>query len=357
MSYRIWFNKGFSGVYHLARALRVPLISLVSHTAPDAVALLGGAESFVEPADLVGRAYLEYCLEVCRDRHVDLFMPTKEVRLIAAHRKAFEAKGTRLLLAADSETLLLLDRKVEFLSGLDPEIVATTPFEVFSNLAEFDAALERLTTPGVRLCFKPSRGIYGHGFRILTERQSLEEISKGDTLNISLEQARQLFSDAQPFKPFLLMHYAEGPERSIDCLAYRGQLVQAVSRVKIGDTSQLLEDNPAILEIAARLTERYQLSGIFNVQLKEMNGVPLILEINARPSGGIFISMASGFNFIEWAVKLELGLCSVAEVPAPMRDLKVGRTEVALTTASLNPVKPEPVKLEPVKPDPALASV
>lgn len=327
--HRVWFNKGFSGVYRWARALGSNVHALTSHTSSEAIAFYGG-EGFLEPKNLSGTDYVDYCLDTCRKRQIDLFIPSKEQAVLTDCRDAFERQGTRLMVTADSATLDLLDNKAEFLQNFDASIVPILPFEVFSTHAGFERAVQALSAPGVTLCFKPSRGIYGHGFHVLVEREQLSRMIKGDTVQMEFDHARRLFASEAEFKPLLLMHYAEGIERSVDCLAHRGTLVTAICRVKHGAT-QWLEDRPDVVEIARSLAERYRLNGIFNFQLRDHNGVPHLLEINARPSGGLFISMQSGVNMVDWLVRLELGLASISDVPSPKLGFPVGRSEVAVS--------------------------
>jgi hypothetical protein len=267
-----------------------------------------------------------------------VFVPAKLMAPISDARERFEAIGTRVLTVADGATLRHLDRKAEFLEGFDTTICPIPEFRVFQTLEGFEAAILELGGPtslepdasgtAEKLCFKPSRGIYGHGFRALTLRDSLKTLLSGDTIKMSYEHARALFSSAEAgsgsFEPMLLMHFCEGVERSIDSLAYRGKLVQAVVRRKDGDGVQLLEHNEQALEIAGKLAQKYNLSGVFNFQLKEKDGVPQMLEINARPSGGLYQAMmAPGFNPMRYNLLLHLGLARAEEVPTPQVGMRI----------------------------------
>ncbi len=314
---------------HIVRHLGDNLCTLVSHSQPDSPSLEVAHQGFLEPKALLGEAYLEYCLERCRELEVEVFVPAKLMAPIADAQERFEANGTRVLTVADGGVLRHLDRKAEFLAAFDTSICPIPEFRVFRTLEEFDSAVLELggstvSPTGQKLCFKPSRGIYGHGFRVLTPRESLKNLLSGDTLKMSFERARAVFSGSQFFEPMLLMHYCEGVERSIDALAYQGQLVQAVVRRKDAEGVQMLEHNDAVLEVAGKLAQKYRLSGVFNFQLKEKEGVPQMLEINARPSGGLFQAMmAPGFNPMRYNLLLHLGLARAEEVPVPRVGMRV----------------------------------
>jgi hypothetical protein len=136
--------------------------------------------------------------------------------------------------------------------------------------------------------------------------------------------------DTQPSFPELLVsEYLNGAEYSIDCLAYDGRLYAAVPRRKLDGRMRWLEDNPELLEIARRTTEIYRLPYIFNIQVRYRDGVPKLLEINPRMSGGLYISCMSGVNFPYLAVKLLLeGEINPA---APRLNQMIGEVEAAIT--------------------------
>ena len=56
--------------------------------------------------------------------------------------------------------------------------------------------------------------------------------------------------------------------------------------------------------MAIQITERYNLSYIYNVQVKYHKGKVYLIEVNTRMSGGIYKSCFSGVNFLYLAVKL-----------------------------------------------------
>ena len=332
---------------HIVRHLGEGFTPIVSHSQPDSPSLEVAQEGFLEPKALLGDAYLEYCLEKCREHRVEVFVPAKLMAPISDARERFAAIGTRVLTVANGTTLRHLDRKAEFLQEFDTTICPIPEFRVFQTLAEFGNAILELQEPNFseKLCFKPSRGIYGHGFRVLTARDSLKTLLSGDTIKMSYDHARALFSSASAdsgrFEPMLLMHFCEGVERSIDALAYRGKLVQAVVRRKDGEGVQLLEHSDSALEIAGKLAQKYNLSGVFNFQLKEKDGVPQMLEINARPSGGLYQAMmAPGFNPMRYNLLLHLGLARVKEVPTPRVGIRVA---VRSSAVALEERVPEPV--------------
>jgi biotin carboxylase len=326
---RAWFNKSFSGTIHLIRALRAEgSFVLASHTG-DSPMLADADERLIEPKNLVGEAYVEWALGIAADRKIDVFFPGKEAKGVARARARFAERGVRLVVAAEPDVLSLLSDKARFYADFDPAVCAVLPFRVATTLESFKAACAELSAGGP-ICMKPAKGVYGHGFRSLIAAQSLERLLEGDLTSLSLGEAERIIAAApSPFRPILVMRYAGGAERSIDCLGHQGALVQAVVRRKApGRSIQVIEDDPRYVEIARRATARYGLTGVYNIQTKDAGGEPYILEINPRPSGGIYVSMTSGLNYPLWAARLALGLARPSDVPPPVTGLRVAQLHV-----------------------------
>lgn len=332
MALRVWYNKSFSGTYHSISALAGgdPSIEVVaSHTGESAM-LEPAHERFLEPKHLVGRAYVDWAIETAKARRIDVFVPGKEAVRVAGAKAELEANGTRVLVAASPEVIAHLHDKLAFYAAFDPSIAPVLEYRAVSTLEEFDAACEELSRGGM-ICMKPARGVFGHGFRVLVQGEDLDRMLEGDQVRMSMEQARRLLGSRERFPTLLVMRYAGGAERSIDCLGWNGELVAGVVRKKQSGTSvQLLEHNPGALQVAAKIAAAYGLTGIFNVQLKDHGGASYILEINPRASGGLHVAMASGLNYPLWAIRMLLGLARPGDVPAPRTGLRVSQISEAV---------------------------
>ena len=94
------------------------------------------------------------------------------------------------------------------------------------------------------------------------------------------------------------MAYLEGREYSVDCVGDHGRLVTAVSRKKGTEqgAAQRIDMRAEIIEATTQLCAAHGLNGNFNVQFREAGGVPRLLEINPRMSGGIGMACAAGPN-------------------------------------------------------------
>ncbi|MCI0462542.1 MAG: ATP-grasp domain-containing protein [Gemmataceae bacterium] len=334
----IWLNKSFSTTFNVIETIRAAdttgaLRILCTHTNPDFPALRLSDHAEVEPKHLNESAYLDYCLDFAWRHRVDLFIPGKNLTALARQRHRFEEAGTRLLYAAEADTLKLLESKAAVYAALATDPVRLPEYTVVNDLTGFDQAVARLSARHMAVCFKPAVSVFGLGFHILTESGSaLDRLLRGDPIRLGVAEARQYLGERARFADLLVMQYLSGPERSVDCLSRDGELLRCVVRRKPqGDEGgQLLEDNPAIAETVRRLTARLRLNALFNVQFRDSEGVPYLLEINPRMSGGLHYACLSGVALPYWAVRLALGTASPEDIPTPRTGLHIGHVDRAI---------------------------
>lgn len=333
----VWFNKNLSSLYNVIETIREAargeeLRVIASHTDADHPASAIGDAFETEPRGLVGKPYIDYCLDFAQRHGVTLFAPGKELRPILRERERFEAQGVRLLSAADADTHKLLESKSAMYEALEPGIVNVPGFRIVSNLAGFDAAIRELSERYRILCYKPTVGTFGLGFRVISSAESsVKRLISGEPVKIGLEETRSILGQSESFQKLMVMQYLAGPERSVDCLGHRGELVRCVVRRKGGSSySQYLEDNPQIVELTRRLTARFGLNGVYNVQFRDHEGETYLLEINTRMSGGLHYSCLAGVAFPYWAIRLELGTAAPADVPWPVTGRHVGQVTRAI---------------------------
>lgn len=333
---RIWFNLTFSTINAVFRNFRkaIPVSEatlICTHTHMTASAFLAADECFLEPFELTGQAYIDWCLDFCRQHDIGLFWPGKEAALAEKNRPLFEAAGTQVLSVADFDTLNLLRNKAIFYTGLNPEIAKPMDFVVVNDCNAFDRAVADLSSKHNRLCIKPAVSVYGLGFRILDhEANSISHLLNGIEYRIPLQELRQGMGDTPYFETLLVMEHLGGPEWSVDCAGRHGELLCAVQRKKslFAGHGQTIDNNAEIAGMVERLTLHYRLNGLFNIQFKEGDHGPRLLEINARPSGGFGMACLSGANLAEIAwrsIKGELPLkpaiqygLRVAEISTPV---------------------------------------
>ncbi len=322
---RVWYNKSFSFVYAVINLIKQQdstqeFYLLASHSQAHARALLVADEAHLEPAGLAGKAYVDWCLSFCQQQQVDVFIVGKEAQSIAAYQPRFQAIGTRLMLVADAATLALMENKAEFAKQLPAEIALLPDTITVTTAKEFQYAYQELRSRHRRVAVKPAISVFGLGFRVVDERHScLQHILKGDEYIVSLDELQLAMTKQPSYSNLLVMEFLDGDEWSVDCVADQGQLWVAVQRRKAmpnkGVPSQYIDNNAEIAAMCQRLVQHLRLNGQFNIQFRAgQNGIRL-LEINARPSGGMAMACLAGVNLPYMALK---GLvCGYHSLPTP----------------------------------------
>ena len=335
---RVWFNKTFSSIHAALTLIRQADTGqryqlLGSNSNPHALGPLGADVRAIEPADLRGGAYLEWCLDFCRTQGVGIFVPGKEAALISAHKAEFAALNTRVLSAASAESLDRIHDKARFYACAQSPSAPPPVSETFEHIDQFDAAYAHLRTRYPVLCMKPAVSVYGIGFRrIVEDRSGFDLLMAGDAYRIDLPTLRDQLARAERFKTMLLMPYLSGHEFSVDCVADQGELICAVARRKPlhaghGQEIVVRED----IDLACRdLIRQFILNGNINIQFREGDEGLRLLEINPRMSGGIAMASLAGPNlpYIALAV-FDRGRDAV-DIPAIAAGMRVAELNQAI---------------------------
>jgi carbamoylphosphate synthase large subunit len=238
-------------------------------------------------------------VEFCRTERIDIFVPGREATVIAGVHARFEALGTRVLSVASEAALQFIHDKARFYADTDLPGAPVAAFRHFEDAAGFELAYAALRSAHATLCVKPAHSIYGLGFAVLDEaRSSAEILMAGAEYHVSLADFRAGLAALGTFRSMLLMEFLAGREYSVDCVGDQGRLVTAVVRRKSNQAGagQRIDQRADILAASAQLCKVHGLNGIFNVQFREADGAPRLLEINPRMSGGIGMACVAGPN-------------------------------------------------------------
>jgi hypothetical protein len=306
-----------------------------------------------EPKDISADAYVDWCLQFCVKHKVDVFVPGRMRDLIADHSPAFEAIGTRLVVAADGDTLRLLEDKGRFLLRV-PLGVLVHSFHRVTTWHEFASAAATIKASGKMACFKPAVGTFGIGFHIIDDNLTpRKRLLDGVTHRISIAELKAILDTGCSFPELLVMDYLDGSEFSVDALAHDGKVLAMVcrrkpfnGRVRIEGTSelrtksdgqcQLLACEPEIEEMVRKLAAHFHLGGIFNAQFRspaQLPEKPHLLEINGRMSGGLHYVGFSGLNLAMLAIRIALREPHepMPDIPLPQLPLRVReRSEILI---------------------------
>ncbi|MEZ0089615.1 ATP-grasp domain-containing protein [Streptacidiphilus sp. EB129] len=311
---RIWLNRTYAENAFFIGLLRenrdgIALDVHATHVDADSPVLRAADVSSLEPDRLSPAAYVEFALDYCTRHGIELFLPRLHQHAVAARQQDFTAVGTTVLSPPAAAIELFADKAAAY-QELAAVGLPVPPWWRVRNSAELLHAVEQIEADGGAACLKPVTGAGGEGFRMLSRTPfSLARLAGAPSWTVSVDQVVQAL-DADPEErpvDWLVMPHLAGPEVSVDCLAGPdGRLRAAIGRSKEGRRRGFTLD-PAYLEPAGLLVETFGLAYLTNVQFRHHQGVPVLLDINTRPSGGLHQLSRCGVNFPWAAMQLALG--------------------------------------------------
>lgn len=333
---RIWFNQTYGTNYWIAQLLKdnpegVPVQIITSSDRPESPVLLAGDEVYMEPlrSELSGDAYVDWALDFCVKNAVKLFIPMREIANISGRKAEFNAAGVAVLGSPKESIDLLEDKNLAYISARENGI-PVPPWRIAAGEQQFRDAyvsLHEEIEGQERICIKPVAGVGAEGFRMITDKKpSIKNLINHPGFDIELSVLLDILKrteDAGEAVPeLMLMPYLAEPEVSVDCLSdLNGNILAAIPRSKRGKFQDISADDYQSIEIATAMVKTYKLSHLTNTQVRWFRGEPVLLETNARISGGMYASQFAGLNMPWEGVKLAL----FGKIDGPL-EVKFGAT-------------------------------
>ncbi|NEC73934.1 ATP-grasp domain-containing protein, partial [Streptomyces rochei] len=309
---RVWLNRTYAeNVFFMDQLRRNPADRAVeihaTHGDPDSPVLAAADTADLEPEGLSAAGYVEFALDQCARRGIDVFVPRLHQTAIVAHRAEFEAAGTALL-APPPEAVAVFQDKVIAYEAVRAIGVPVPPWWRVRTADELVAAVEELEAHGHRACFKPASGAGGVGFRMVTRDPfSLTHLNGFPSPYVPLPLVVEALRAAEEPVDWLVMPRLEEPEVSVDLLTGPdGRVRMAVGRTKNGRRRGFTL-HERWLGPARRIAETFGLHHLSNVQFRMYGDRPVLMDVNTRPAGGLHQLALCGINAPWAAVRLALG--------------------------------------------------
>jgi hypothetical protein len=309
---RVWLNRTYAeNVFFMEQLRRNPQDRAVeihaTHGDPDSPVLAAADTAAMEPEGLSPAAYVEFALDQCARRGIDVFVPRLHQEAIVAHRAEFEALGTSLL-APTAEGVAAFQDKATAYERVAALGVPVPPWFRVRGAEELVEAVEKLEADGHRACLKPAAGAGGVGFRVVTRDPfSMAQLDGFPSPVVPLDMVLGALREGGEEVNWLVMPRLEEPEVSVDCLTGTDDRVRmAVGRTKNGRRRGFTLDE-RWLAPARLVAERFGLHHLSNIQFRVLGEEPVLLDVNTRPAGGLHQLSLCGLNAPWEAVRLALG--------------------------------------------------
>lgn len=271
---------------------------------------------------------VSWALDVAISKGVKVMLVGRSGHVFEAFRERFEAAGIALVTGGSSlQTFNLVDDKSAFTHAASRAGLAVIPAITVTDADELVVALATLQAQGP-VCVKPSRGIYGMGFwRIEADADPFRCFANAEAHTVNQALFVQAYRASADPKPLLVMPYMPGPESSVDMVVQQGRVIGHCCRRKVG-VVQTYSLTGADVDLAVQAAEFFRCDGIVNVQTRnDAEGVPHLLEINPRYSGGIGYTRLAGINLPGIFAASRLGFA------APATEWREGVQTKGITTA------------------------
>ncbi|KOV92609.1 ATP-grasp domain protein [Streptomyces sp. NRRL B-1140] len=358
---RVWLNRTYAeNVFFMDQLRRNPGDRAVeihaTHGDPDSPVLAAADTAELEPVNLSPGGYVEYALDQCARRGIDVFVPRLHQSAIVAHRAEFEAAGTALL-APPPEAVAVFHDKVIAYEAVRSIGVPVPPWYRVRSEDELVAAVEELEAGGHKACFKPASGAGGVGFRVITRTPfSLMHLNGFPSPYVPLDLVLEALRQGEEPVDWLVMPRLEQPEVSVDCLTGPDSRVRmAVGRTKNGRRRGFTL-HEQWLDPARRIAEGFGLHYLSNIQFRMFGDQPVLMDVNTRPAGGLHQLSQCGVNAPWAAVQLALGEDPGEMVPPFLgQDYTVVSGPRPLRPVSLPQQRAESAEPLPAVPAPAAA--
>ena len=316
MSKVIWFMEGLSSQRDILQAIKseCPDITVIASHRHERSEILSEADhSYIEPTTDEER--LKFISDVVGKHDVAVIHAGRNCRWFEEHRLAIEKNGVKLVTGANNLTTFdIADNKFSFSKEMQANDLPVVPSIYIDSVEQLEKSIASKVFDNAALCVKPVTGIYGLGFwRLDRQVDSMKHLNDPDSRRIHPDIYIHSISRSS-FSPMVLMPYLPGPERSVDMLIENGEVLAAVGRRKEGPIQHMECDGDAY-HLAIKCAELLKADGLVNVQTRnDHNGIPVLLEINLRPSGGICYTTHSGVNLPALFAKWHLGLINKEQI-------------------------------------------
>ena len=266
-------------------------------------------------------------LETAVHYGADLVIPTvdSELRGVSAAREEFAAQGVAVLVESTHTLDLCLDKGKLVAHCADtvrvPQTMAISEATSYDDLAAL----------GEPFIVKPWTGAGGRGFAIIGARDDLHAVPVDGSMM------------AQEMLP--------GAEYSIDVLSTpEGRVVACVPRRRDKVDSGIAVAGRTFLDeqleqFGRRVAEAIGVTGVVNVQAKmAADGVPALLEVNARFPGTMSLTQAAGVDMPLLAARARMGFALPEGIP--FREVAVVRhwAQVVVPIEEYAAIAPAPVE-------------
>lgn len=308
---RIWLNHWFSTAYHIILLLKRdnPGFRIIGSNENEYSPIMTVCDEWYREPPLKDEEYAEFCLQFCREHQIDIFMPRRGALAISKHVRRFAAEGVKVMVE-DHAVMRALNHKDQAYALFCEKGIGVVPEHYIVRTAgQFKEKYSQLSERYRKVCFKFVHDEGGKSYRLIdNDRKGYKALFRKLTTRMTFDEAVKALSEREEFSPIMMMPYLPDEEVSVDCLNTDTGLI-AIPRIKDSTRIERVRYDQQILDYCQDLYAKIPLEQPCNIQFKYLDGVPYILEVNTRMSGGVQMACAaSRINIPSIAANKLLGI-------------------------------------------------
>lgn len=231
------------------------------------------------------KKYLDFMADFIKKNKIKIVVPTVAEELVLMEKLRNRIPKDVVVLVSEHEVLALCDEKNKLYAWMD------------KNFPMYMGKWARLNKfpswKSTSYFIKPIKGRGSRGCRLVT----------------AIELKHLLKTNKKEMQNFIAMEVLPGKEWTVDAYVNTdGSFAYIVPRLRLGlsggiSTLGRTDKRKDVIETAKNIFNKMKCFGPVFVQLKEdVNGIPKMVEINPRASGGLTITALSGANTVSCLV-------------------------------------------------------
>lgn len=332
---RVWFNHWFSTVYGLIEWMKKDpfdrIYVIASNKQIDSV-IQKVCDEWYQESSADGEAYIQYCIDFCREHQVDVFVPRRKMVEISKNIGRFLEIGVKVMVDDHTIVSLLNDKAAAYKLLSECEGVQIPEYDIVNRPDEFEEVYRKLRKEYEQVCVKFVKDEGAMSYRRIAEHVNrFERLRVYPGAEIAYDVYLSTLREAEKFDDLMVMPYLPGKEVSVDCLRTERGLI-AIPRFKGQARHEHIIFDEKILYMTRIIMDRVKLEYPCNIQYKYKEDIPYLLEVNTRMSGGLQMScMAEQVNIpnialnkllgkeVSWAYEQAEKVVSYIEIPQIIR--------------------------------------
>jgi len=274
-------------------------------------------DSFYKVPAATDPQYCDMMLDICRKEKVDIYFPTisAEVSTVSKRKAEFDAIGTKLSIS-DPKAVAIANNKLKAYEFLKTKGIPVPKYYGVHNLQDFIDGCKALGYPENPICLKIVDNSGSRGVRIIDAKRNRYQIfahEKPNSFFTSYEDMLSILKSVEKLDEMMLVEYMPGNEYTVDLLADHGKVLYMAGRENVVSLMSIAQESivakiDSAYETSKAIVEALGLDGNIGFDfMKDVNGTPVLMDINPRITATVSVIAAAGVNLPYLRIKQLLG--------------------------------------------------